>query len=198
MLGTDEMREPSELVADIERIIGDEAPGDGHISVQFTWDGPDEARALSQRLVLMQKELRIVKKESQESIREIKALGVENRSKVQPGFVSSLFLGSRGSARYRAQQRQDSKKGETQLTTGYRRVNEIIDQILFQIDTAKHQTDATIRETKAEAPTVPVKRASAKTVDPIEQIRGLKQLLDEGLISQDEYDSKRKDILARI
>ena len=44
----------------------------------------------------------------------------------------------------------------------------------------------------------PVSLHAAATSDPSEPLRSLRRLLDDGLISQDEYDSKKRDLLARI
>ncbi|MBC7236899.1 MAG: SPFH domain-containing protein, partial [Chloroflexi bacterium] len=53
-------------------------------------------------------------------------------------------------------------------------------------------------ETLSGASQQPAERAQAAQADPVATLKTLKELLDQGLISQEEYDSKKKEILSRM
>jgi hypothetical protein len=192
------MREPESYVAEIERITGDPVPGDGQIETHFSWETPEEARQLKRRLDLMQKELRLLKKEVRADMAEIKSAHVLGRSNVQAGFFASAF-GS--AAKDRAYKRDQLKVAEAQGLHGHRIVDNAVDQLLFQIDQTKDKLSLSIAQAKAEAP---VRRAHAPAAAPavedavVAQMRQLKQLHDEGIISGEDYEAKKAEILSRM
>lgn len=190
------MRAPMEYFAEIERIVGDPVRGDTSISVSFEAETVAEARDLQKRLGLMQRELRLLKKEVKTDIREIKAHYVSQRSNVQAGFWASALGGRGGAARDRKGKREDAKRQEAQAVFGYEEIDRSIDSMLFQIDQAKLNAD---RMVKSAAPE-PKPRAAALGAkgDPAERLRALKTLLDQGLITQEEHDQKRADILKDV
>lgn len=53
-------------------------------------------------------------------------------------------------------------------------------------------------KSKANEPQATLKKRTAPTDDPVQTLKQLKNLLDNGLISQSEYDSKKADILSRM
>ena len=190
------MRDAMSYFGEIERIIGDPVPGDGKIDMSFSVDTPAEARDLQKRLALMQKELRLLKAQVRDDIREVKAQFVAQRANVQAGFMAGLLGGRGGAARDRKNKREQAKRNEASTIGPHEQVARIIDSLLLQMDQAKHTADGIV---KSAPPEPKVRAASTSTKgDPAAQMRALKQMLDEGLITQQEHDEKRADILKRI
>ena len=73
------MRDRDQYIAEIERIVGDPVPGDGKIETSFHSSTAEESRALSKRLALMQKELRLLRKDASADARTIRASHVAQR-----------------------------------------------------------------------------------------------------------------------
>lgn len=190
------MRSPADYVTEIERIVGDPVRGDGKIEASFSTETAAEARDLIKRLALMQRELRLVKKEVRMEIRDVKSAFVSQRSNVQAGFWASALGGRGGAARDRKNKREEAKAKEGSAVAGHEGVDRMIDQLLFQIDQAKHNAERFVREN------TPVREKAAPTAtrrqDPAELLRALKKMQDEGLIDDVEFQTKRAEILARI
>ena len=58
--------------------------------------------------------------------------------------------------------------------------------------------DVTAQPQTAEVPTIDVTAAEAATFDVTEQIKKLGELRDQGLLTEEEFDSKKQELLARI
>jgi hypothetical protein len=188
------MRDRDQYIAEIERIVGDPVPGDGKIETSFHSSTAEESRALSKRLALMQKELRLLRKDASADARTIRASHVAQRSNVQAGFWAGALGGRGGAARDRKNKRLQSKAQEEAAVQSHLTIAAMIDTLLVQIDHAKLQTDQHIRDN----PTPKASGRSTKPVDAAAGIRALKEMLDEGLITEDEYASKKADLLARM
>ena len=186
------MRERDWYIAEIERIIGDPLPGDGKIEASFHTDDAVEAKDLLKRMTVMQRELRNLRREATTDMREIRGYYVSQRSNVEAGFFASAFGGRGGAARDRKNKREQSKAEEAGALAGHDAITAMIDDLLVQLDRAKHQTEVFAREN------APAKPTPKQKTDPIAQIKGLKDLLDAGLITQEDYDAKKAELLARM
>lgn len=126
------MTSPAEYRAQIERILGASLVAG---ELQFSWSTPGEAKRLLAEVRHQQKQLRLVKRDVNTTIRAIRADFVSRRQQVGKGLGGMLFGRSMGALNV---VRRDSLRREQVSTLApYEAISRAIDGILLQLDSAK-------------------------------------------------------------
>lgn len=128
------MNMPLPVVHELERITGDSL-ADGELNLHFAWGSRAEGKALVGRLRIMQKELRILKRQVRERMADVRGDHVASRQGVQAGFVASMF-GRQSATRDRINKRERSKLAEAQALGPWSNAANMIDRMLLTIDGA--------------------------------------------------------------
>ncbi|MEW5870361.1 MAG: hypothetical protein AB1894_13890 [Chloroflexota bacterium] len=108
------------------------------LKLSFDFNSLDEAKLLQKRLILMQKQLRAIKKDAQEVITSIRAdYRNKKESVANGGQLTSLLFGKKAAGRDRQKQRHALDQKQKSDILPYENVVGTIDGILLEIDKAK-------------------------------------------------------------
>ena len=124
----------------IEDILGEGSIG-GKTTLSFEMENLEEAKLLKKKLILMQKQLRQIRKEANAEMNSVRSHYGDQTKSVEAGFFSSLFGGA---GRDRENKRRDIRNKRDNELNKFRNVKDTIDGILLQIDSAKIQIDEII------------------------------------------------------
>jgi len=131
----------------IENILGASFDRQGRLDLSFEYDTVDEAKQLKKKMILMQKQLRSVKKEANMDMKLIRSKYQQERAKVaDSGFFTGLFAGKKAAGRVRQTKRQDLAMRQKNELAPYENVKSIIDSILLEMDRIKMETDTFVLE----------------------------------------------------
>ena len=131
----------------IEEILG--APiGPGEMRITLgTYDTVDEAKLTLKKLRLMQKQLRHVKKESNQDMKEIRAAyQLEGEKIADSGTFTGLFFGKRAAGRDRQRKRADLSQKQKSALEPYENVKDTIDTLILAMEGTKLDIETFIME----------------------------------------------------
>ncbi len=124
----------------IEDVMGASVSG-GRTDMSFDLANEDEAKLLKKKFILMQKQLRQVRKEAHTEMKAIRANYGNQINSVEAGLFSTVFGGA---GRDRENQRRKLRNQRDVELSKYQNVKDTIDNILLQIDSAKLQIEELI------------------------------------------------------
>ncbi|MBW6474332.1 MAG: hypothetical protein K0B14_14500 [Anaerolineaceae bacterium] len=111
-------------------------PSDSNeINLSFEWETQAEAKIILSKIIIMQKELRLLKKEINSTIKSIRLKYSEDKSNVGTGF-SSLFR-NRTIGKLNSIQKQSIRKKELSEIEPYQNILRNIDGIMIELDKIK-------------------------------------------------------------
>ena len=132
-----QVTEASEYMERVAGVLG----GDGSLHLELSISSVDEAKLAHKRMVQQQKQLRQIKKEINQDMKNIRAAYKEASDNVQPSASSSIFGGLFGKKGYAkgnvAQQRRDLRQRRDGTLEPYNQAKLTIDDLLIQMDGAK-------------------------------------------------------------
>ncbi len=128
----------------LESIVGSSLEN-GAYRLDLQWNSVEEARRHSARIPQMQDELRQVKAEINQRMKEIRAAFSERRGSVKPGLVAvvaSKVTGKKRTAEDKARKLEKLSRKQDEALAPYQMTRDVIDRLLLQLDSFKKQVDA--------------------------------------------------------
>jgi hypothetical protein len=119
----------------------------GKLSLKFTWETPAEAKAQLNKIHLMQKELRLVKKDISITMKAIRSTFVAKKTEVGKGFgagVMTGLFGKKAAGRSNAIEKENLRRRQVAELSPYEAVARTIDDVLVQLDKAKIQIETSL------------------------------------------------------
>lgn len=123
----------------VNQILGTDIQ-DGRLNLSFKWETPGEAKILLSKIRIMQKELRLVKKDLAFDIQSIRSGYITSKAKVGQGAgsaISSLLLGRKVVGRGNAWERESLRRQQISHLSPYESVKRLLDTILLELDKVK-------------------------------------------------------------
>lgn len=105
------------------------------INLSFEWENPEEAKLILSKIIIMQKELRLLKKDINATIKTIRLQYSEDKSNIGTG-ISSLFR-NRTISKINSIQRQSIRNKELSEIKPYQNILRNIDGIMIDLDKIK-------------------------------------------------------------
>ena len=138
---------PEGYQGEIEEILGAPFERGGNIKLGFNFDTVPEARLLLKEIRLKQKQLRLVKKNANQEMREIRAVYKVKREEISDsGAFTGLLFGKRTAGRERQRKKSALSQNQKEHLLPYENVKNSIDQINMQFDGVKLQVEKFIAE----------------------------------------------------
>ena len=122
----------------IWEIIGVKPNWRGKILREFTWNDYPTAKNLLSRIRLIQKRLRLLKKEVNFESKAIRSKYRGQISRTQAGLGSTLLLGKGNAKSLAAAKKRDIRAKQNSEIAPYEGVKGIIDTLLLETDVTKH------------------------------------------------------------
>ncbi|MEJ5240073.1 MAG: hypothetical protein WHS87_02635 [Anaerolineales bacterium] len=144
------MTTAKEYLSRIEEILGKHFVS-RKMHLQFTWNTPEEAKQHLAQIRLMQKQLRLVKKELNATIKMIRSNFAARKAQVGTGFGSGLMAGLAGKrtvGKMNVVARENLRREQMKALSPYESVSRTIDEILVQLDRIKIQIESSINASK--------------------------------------------------
>lgn len=117
------------------KLIFDIPEETNEINLTFEWENPEEAKLILSKIIIMQKELRLLKKDINATIKTIRLQYSEDKSNIGTGF-SSLFR-NRTIGKLNSIQRQSIRNKELSEIEPYQKILRDIDGIMIELDKIK-------------------------------------------------------------
>ncbi len=137
------------------------------IVIELHWNSITEARQLLVQIRHMQKEVTLLKKDLNLTMKLIRSSFTSQKATVQAGFLASLG-GARVAGRTRALKREKLRQQQVSKVTPYEYINRLSDEALTRMDNLKIQ----IQEWIAHNPEVVTSaRRSQQVVEPSQENR---------------------------
>jgi len=165
---------------------------------RFKWSTPAEAKAVIKELKLKRKELVAAKSALSKQIAEIRAA---YRSRVAQRGTKVRGLGGFGKfVRGMQTASRDSDRADTDKAIRPLEAKiAVIDQDVRNLDAGVLQVEQWIAQNPAEpAPKRAAAPRAAKEPDVVDQLERLGKLRDAGVITADEFEAKKRDLLDRL
>ncbi len=121
----------------------------GKLSLSFTWDTPAEAKTQLNKIRLMQKELRLVKKDINTTMKAIRSAFVAKKAEVGKGLSAGLMTGLFGkktAGKANATEKENLRRRQVAEISPYEAVARTIDSALIQLDKAKLQIETSLNK----------------------------------------------------
>ena len=131
-----------------EEILGSKISS-GALSLKFSWETPDEAKTLLKKILLMQKELRLVKKDISATTKEIRSTFTAKKAEVGTGIGAGLMaglLGKKTAGKSNAIDKENLRRQQVAQISPYEAIAGTIDNILIQHDKAKLQIESLLNK----------------------------------------------------
>jgi hypothetical protein len=141
------MKSADDLILELKRIVG-MRPEDSEITLSFDYDTIPEAKLEKKKAIHIQKELRLLKKETNATIKFVRSNYTVKKSNVQAGFFASL-RGKRAGGKERAKKKEALRQEQERVIAPYKNLVENTDQILLDIDKLKLEIDKWIVENQS-------------------------------------------------
>lgn len=130
----------------LQSILGS-ALDNGAYRLDLQWNSAEEARRYSARIPQMQGELRQVKAEINQRMKEIRAAFAQRRESVRPGLVAVVAsrvtgAGKKRTAEDKARKLEKLSRKQDEALAPYQMTRDVIDRLLLQLDSLKKQVDA--------------------------------------------------------
>ena len=132
----------------IWEIIGEKPNRKGIIKISFSFETIPEAKNFLAKIRLMQKRLRLLKKEVNAEMKSIRSNYSAKVSNVQAGFGSSLLFGKGTAKSLAASKKREIKAQRNRTLLPYEGVKRIIDRTLVETDSAKLQVSTWLESNK--------------------------------------------------
>jgi len=121
-----------EYVADLEAIFGASIQG-GALKLSFHWDTILEGKNLPAEVRQMQKELRFIKKDLNETMKEICTAFRQRSASVEPDLLSTL-AGKKWAKQATAKKRLELRRQQVETLAPYEAITHSIDNALLQLE----------------------------------------------------------------
>lgn len=150
------MASAKDYQSQIEQILGSRFRS-GKIELQFIWNSPEEARQHLIEIRHMQKQLRLVKKDLNATMKVVRANFAAKRAQVGTGLGTGIMAGILGKKTVGKMnviiKRENLRREQINALAPYEGVSRTIDEILVQLDRVKIQLEASLA-TESESKTV--------------------------------------------
>lgn len=165
----------------------------------------DEAKRALQTCRSTQRELRQMKRDINADLKLVRQHHKEITASAGSGMATALRLfGKRKLAgSISADAKRAARSDRDAATLPYERLKRIIDDVINQLDRAKLNIENWIEEAREEeeATKPPVRATSQKKgpkVDVIDQIERLGKLREAGVLTEEEFDAKKRELLSKL
>ena len=121
----------------------------GRLSFSINWDTPEEAKIQLNRIRLKQKELRLVKKDINATMKAIRSEYTARKAQVGTGLGSGIMaglLGKKAVGRSNAIEKENLRRKQAAELSPYSALARAIDDALIQLDKVKIQIEMSISE----------------------------------------------------
>ncbi len=108
----------------------------------LTWNSPAQAKQLLGQIRMVQKGLRLVKKDIAITMKTIRSAVTTQSTTMNRSILVSVFFGVRAAGRVRALNREGIRQKEIQILAPYQAVSRSIDDALLRLDAAKLQIES--------------------------------------------------------
>jgi methyl-accepting chemotaxis protein len=135
---------PPTYLSRIQKIVGS-SPQNGELQVDLKWNSPEEARQHCAHIPQMQDELRQVKAEVNQHMKEIRSSFSERRAAVKPGPVAEItskVTGKKRTTEAKAQKLEKLRHKQDEALAPYQATRDLIDRLLLQLDSLHKQVNA--------------------------------------------------------
>jgi len=163
--------------------------------LRFSWSTPEEAKDVIKQLKLKKKELAAAKSAITKQIAEVRA---DHRSKVaQRG---AKFQGGGGFGKFvrrvQTTSRDNERRGADRAIQALEAKKSAFDDDIRRADEAILTVERWLVENKSEAPAP--KAPHGKQPDVVDQLERLAKLRDAGVLTAEEFDAKKRELLDRL
>jgi hypothetical protein len=114
--------------------------------INYTYELVEEkAQMFIKKLCLMQKDLRLVKKDLSQTMREMRSEVAARKARIGAGFGAGVaigLLGRRMAGKFNALRRDSLRETQLEALAPYESVARVIDEALYQLDRAKLQLES--------------------------------------------------------
>jgi hypothetical protein len=136
---------PDEHLARVEQLLGGRIT-DG-VELRLRWSSPVEAKRHLKRIGLIQRQLRLIKKEVGADARQARIIYANERARVGTGlgaFLTIALAGRRTAGRVNAARRQGMRIDQLEAQAPYETLRTAIDAVLAQLEQVKIQIEAAL------------------------------------------------------
>ncbi len=127
-----EVKTSDEYVADLEAIFGASIER-GALKLSLQWDSILEGKNILPKARQMQKELRFIKKDINQTMKEICTAFRQRSASVEPGLLSTL-AGKKWAKQATAKKRLELRRQQVEELAPYEAITHSIDNALFQLE----------------------------------------------------------------
>lgn len=135
----------------IEQILGSQFRS-GKIDFHIRWQTQEEAKQQLARIRQIQKELRLLKKSINTTVKAVRSSYIAKKAQIGTGIGAGLMaglVGKRTAGKMNAIERENLRRRQLSATAPYESVIRIIDDVLVKLDSGKIQIE-TYMATKVE------------------------------------------------